>query len=484
MIPGETWQNKRKRLFRTASDKWNERSFNMRLVRNDYAKQARELNMELNTKRQTSLAYKDIEDRKYKTLENNVRTQQLALLDVATRQGMFGDTSQPLEDLPSLCRYHALPDLATHAEVVPNPIEDAQPQPIADQVPVDCGDAAAQSSQRTIAGFLHEHGHGLHGLGDSEFGLAQDIVNTAMNTKGFIKQFDLHFQQQHSDVCAAVDFELAERDDVDNMKACQELCGRYCRRAIANTNEFRNAIEMVRTIARIAQSRRDVKNGNIYYLSPSCMLPVLVVTTPSGLYGRVACRITFSPLEVDWIRGDVLLDSDESGEEIMSLTLRFENHRASNNLCPVVDSMTEFAIWMSNNFKTEEGYRCQLFTEYELHEQSDYIFILRSEHQSSSVSSIDGKSFGELVGVNPSARVRNQHAEFDQAMKSVGLLLSVLNGDKANKSQKQSQQQQQRSKQQQLVGEAKQKPKARAKARTKTTRIESMTYVCIVCTNK
>lgn len=433
--PGDgKWHAKRKQLFKSARDKWNLRTFEMRRSRAQYSQRARQLNAEANCKRDALLICKDVEDCENNTRAGEVKQHQLSLLNIAVQHGMIGPPAQSLDDTPSVHRQHALPELANRQEAIPAPLDDVQHQPDTDgmMVVLDEHDIHKDSSL-----FLHHHGQGLHGLGDSVFGLSEDLVKASMNTQGFIKQTDLQFQVDHSGVCTEINLALEDRDDVTTMKPCQELCGRFCRKSIEDGQSFRNAIEMVRSIARIASSRRDVKNGNTFHLSPSFMLPVLIIVTPNALYGRLACRITFNPLEVDWIHGDISRCSDHNGDTLFRLTLAFECLHNSNNLCPLVDSMTEFSIWMSQVFRNDAGYECKLFTQYELDEHNDHILILRSKHESKTVATIDENSFAEFIGKKPSVHHKDPNQEFEFAAKSVGQFLSLLGGDNTKQSKQQ-----------------------------------------------
>eukprot|EP00435_Cladocopium_sp_Y103_P019107 s3494_g4.t1 len=388
----ESWSIVRKRIFKEARDSWKEPSFEMRRRRAEFSRRAKHLNAAANRRRDALLICKATNDAQSESRDSCIKEHQLRLLDVAVNQGMI--CPHVLQDEPVIWKQHALPFLAQRQDIVP--LEDLPDHHLEGSGQV-CDNANSEAVQKDSARFLYEHGHGLHGLGDSKFGLSESIVQAAMQAPGFVKQSDLQFKSEHSTVCPEAIISLDDTDYVENDKSCQQLCGRYCRSEVQHPDIFRNAIEMIKSVARVLASRRDVKNGNTIHLSPSARLPVLIIKTPLGLFGRLACRVAFKPLEVDWIRCSVSNVADSDGNSLLRVVLQFDTLSDSSRLCPCTDTMCELAIWISKIFMMKDGYGCTLYTDYELDEQHDHILLIRSEHESSSTTSMDEHSFKELV---------------------------------------------------------------------------------------
>ena len=433
----DSWCNVRKNIFKAAREKWNEKTFEMRRARAELSNKARILNATAKCKNELAMAENEVIDQQAKIFRKEVTKHQLSMFDrlAAGQQGDSGP--KVLQDAPVAWGNHLLskqcPEKRQNLILIP--LEDEiQSSGAGSHQYGACGAAHASLDvgQYESACFLHKHGDGLHGIGDSEFGLSQSIVEHAMTAPGFVKQNDLQFKADHSTVCSDAAFSVNAQDDLDNIRSCQQLCGRYCRKDIRNVEGFHNAIEMIKTVARIMASRRDVRNGNTMHISPSCFLPILLIITPVGMFGRLACRVAFKPLEVDWLHCEVD-DCEKNGESIYLLKIAIERLQQSMHICPVSDSMCELAVWMAETFQTGDGYECKLFTEYELDQEHDDTIILRSTHQSASSKSPGGDSFESLLWKRPSKKKHVDDSDVkideDSALQSLTKFFGVLKGE-------------------------------------------------------
>lgn len=418
-----SWSEHRKRVHRSATAKWNERSYEMRKIRRNLSAKARQLNAAANANRKHTMLDIAEADQVAAIHDNEITTHQLRLLKTTIDSGGIAadhDFMQP----PAGYRPIAL------AEYAGRQYPFSEQPAIADQPPdnvvvvaVDeekSGDTVADSIE-----YLNIYGQGLYGLADSEFGVSEALLQEASNMVGFVSKSDTEFESSYSQVCNAEPaFNLKAGDDLDSMRSCQHLCGRYCRKDITDSKQFFNCVEMLRTIVRIVASKRDVKVGKTLHIGPSCKLPLLVVATPHGIWARLAYRFVFNPLEIDWIHCEI--DSIEKADGThYYVTLDFQPLGATNRLCPKSDTMCELAIWLSSTFTGGDGFKIHLFFEYDLHETHDHILIPRPCHQPSTIDAIVANSFQSLVDGGKHAK--DLGFGDDAAAKSLGMLVSVLN---------------------------------------------------------
>ena len=133
---------------------------------------------------------------------------------------------------------------------------------------------------------LSQCGHGLHGLGDDEFGVSKVIIDHLVdNVPGFVQRSHKQLVMNHGSVCDKIsaDFEdeLSEEDDIEVPRSCEHLLGRYCVADIKDAKLFANCLEMVKSIARAMAKMRSVKIGKLKYLSPT---PVFEFDGPKGKF--------------------------------------------------------------------------------------------------------------------------------------------------------------------------------------------------------
>ena len=429
----EHWRDKRKRVFSSSLEKWNERTYEQRCVRKQFSERAKYMNKVSNLERSNLLGENERERGERTLLEQSVKDHQLALFNTAVQQGMICPDGSTHHQPPSTYRPIALANFAAHSgfdnidptAIVPH--DPVVPQPVAEAIDWQQG---LVDSVRTI----FQHGQGLHGLADSEFGLSLAVAERASQMDGFVARSSQQFSSLHSQVCLEEPpIKVCDRDHIDNIRSCQQLCGRYCRKEIDNVELFRHCIGMFKTIARIIASRRDIKLGHAFHMSPSCMLPLLLIQTPGGMWGRLVSRISFNPLEIDFIQGAVEC-SEHNGEHTYFVTLSFEKLPNSEHLCPVWDSMCELGVWLCKHFHGPDR-KCTLFLEYDLDSDHDHILVLRSAHESCTVETIDENNFAKLIDKDKKPGKKHEVVPLDEdgAAKSLGKLMSILNKDAKNK---------------------------------------------------
>ncbi len=393
----------------------------MRKAREQYSRQAKSLNEEANRKRKYNMILDQCEQEAQQSTEEVVRGHQLALLDTAIQHELVCPANVAPTP-PSVLRPLALAHYASQQNATPG----------------DVGDQIALYEERTLASAcvsveesastLSENNHcpGLYGLADAEFGLSESILEKACNQiPGFVAKSHLQFTSQHCQVCnREPTFNLLPEDDIDLSKSCQRLCGRYSRKVISNPDAVRRGVDMVKTIARILASKRDIKHGYNWYLSPACMMPVLLVHTPDRTFARLAHRVTFNPLEVDWVHCKCEPSTDD--DIAYEVTLLFSTLEArSPNLCPTSDSTCELAIWLSSIFSNEPGYTCELYMDYDLHSEFDHVLLLKHAHLHATADVIDQSSFQSLLETKQEPSPKQDDAT---TFLSVAKTLSMLNG--------------------------------------------------------
>jgi len=297
----DDWSETRQRIFRTALMKWKEQTYEMRCARNRLSEEAKQFNYVANLKREQQLALQNQQELAQKNLDSLVSSHQLQLLDYAIEEGFVcpnGMNPRP----PSILRPAALVDYAKTQKASLDEAMDVgeivEYQPTRDIVPLT-DNSVVESVMAVI-----QHGQGLHGLADNQFGLSEAIVAHAAQIPGFVANSNLQFHAEHSDVSKeGPPIHVNSIDDIGCAKSCQQLCGRFCRQDIRTETIpiFRNTVEMMKNITRVLACKRNVKHGNTHFLSPQCKLPLLIICTPSKTYARLAARFTFNPLEIDWI---------------------------------------------------------------------------------------------------------------------------------------------------------------------------------------
>lgn len=108
------------------------------------------------------------------------------------------------------------------------------------------------------------------------------------------------------------------------------------------------------------------------------------------------------------------------------MTLHFSLVDGSDNKIPTIDTMCEFAIWMSNTIQMGSDYAIHLFFEYDLHDHLDHVLLVRTSHESTVTTDISEDIFGSLIV--PKKR-RDPKADEDEAAQLVNALVSLLKND-------------------------------------------------------
>ncbi len=304
--------------------------------------------------------------------------QQVSLLKAALQHGTITPSTPGLAHVPSIVRPQALADHAGKLGI--KPIDDAS------QVALCARDDLAEpgsvvelsqmsKDQKVIdtVQFIGENGHGMHGFGDSEYGVSKAMVQHMLDhTEGFVSHGHQQLIANHGFISLKqphLDFQkdLSAEDDLERLQCCEQEFGRYCRTDIDNLNLYNNAVELNKSVARLMQKKRTVKLGKNMYLAPSpdTFFPVLLIhaeETPGvDYFGFLAYRISFSPLEVDWIRCKVARVNDDDDAEFYLEPIVLQ-YPGTNNCHFETDHGNEFAVWFSLHYR--ETWKCRVFLTY------------------------------------------------------------------------------------------------------------------------
>lgn len=404
------WFQKRQHIFKKATDDW--KVFSPGKKRR-FGEIAKGINSSLKKARLEKQTIQD-ERNELRAHENmSVEYKQMKVLKSAINSGCFVGVSSN-QNIPSHIRPQMLASHASEHGMDPLPVANYAAEGhmlVSVESGASCGtgntgETCATVSPKLIndcsnvdlieaAKGLAASGPALHGLGDDNFGVSEALVDHVIeNTKGFVENSHLQFQRQHGSICdkPALEFDnhMDEDDDVFIPQSCEHLCGRYCLRTIKNKRLFANATEMIKSIARILAKKRTIKLGKQIFLSPSpdTYWPALVVVTsnPEVVHARLAFRVSFSPLEVDWIHCTVQRDKDD-----FHLTLKMEEWPSSDRLFFVTDTAHELAAWFSLEY--DESWKCKLFMEYEICTDPSLHLVLRPTHACWDAASISGDGF-------------------------------------------------------------------------------------------
>ena len=366
ICPDEHWFQKRQRIFKNASNDWKNISHGKK---RQFGEIAKGLNYESKKSRLEKQTNQD-EMNEVRAHENvSVEHKQMKLVKSAINSRCLLPVSSIGQSIPSLIRPQMLARHANEHGMDPLPIaNNAEGNMLVSvESSTSCGTGNTEDTCATVSTkLIHEcsnvdmieaakglaaSGPALHGLGDDNFGVSEAMVDHVIeNTKGFVENGHRQFQSQHGHICdkPALEFDdrMDEDDDIFIPKSCEHLCGRYCLRTIKNKRLFANATEMIKSIARILAKKRTIKLGKQIFLSPSSdtYWPALVVVTsnPEVVHARLAFRVSFSPLEVDWIHCTVERDQDD-----FHLTPKVQEWPSSDRLFFVTDAAHELAAWFS-----------------------------------------------------------------------------------------------------------------------------------------
>ena len=365
------WYSDRKSIAAVAAKEWREapRQFKRKL-----SADACSLNAAAKHARKQDALRKDQVLRDQQSEADAMTRRQICLLDASLKHGLLSGSKAAFAPLPSTVRPQALADHAGQKGLNPLPLHDQDLEETALNNPVTAGplapvqDTFESSHVNSAVASMITSSSSLHGLGDSEFGVSEAMVEYSLDRcPGFVQCGHNQLRQAHGHVTEKVAERvlLEEGDDIEQPHCCEHLLGRHCLCDIKNTDAFISAVEMVKEIARVMSKKRSIKLGKQWYLAPTSdtMWPIVLLQTenPSTAYGRLAKRICFSPLEIDLLHCEV----DVKGDGEYTLKLVTGSYDALGSVSYLKsDSMNEFAVWFSQNYK--DGWSCKLYLLYDI----------------------------------------------------------------------------------------------------------------------
>ena len=369
------WYDERKAVAAAAAAEWRKAP---EALKRELSTEARSMNSAAKRARKESALQHDQVVKEQQLEADTLAAKQVTLLQASFNHGLLSGSKDAHAPLPSTVRPLALADHAGEKGLNPLPIpmhDDEDPEGSSHR---NAGVGAAswelvrdtfQASQVSSAvTTLMTNNSSLHGLGDSEFGVSEALLDRCLETcPGFVQCGHNQLRQAHGHVTEKVaeNFSVEEGDDIEQPQCCEHLLGRYCLCDIKNTDVFIKAVEMVKGIARLMSKKRTVKLGKQWYLAATSdtFWPIILLQTdkPSTAYGRLATRICFNPLEIDWVHCQAEVKEDG----VYTLKLVIEGHDAVDSVSYLKsDSMNEFAVWFSQNYK--KGWSCKLFLSYDV----------------------------------------------------------------------------------------------------------------------
>ena len=422
LLPGDGedhWFERRKVLFQQARTKWSESSQEFKAQKSAEAKQ---LNKESKAVRTSTKRKFDQIEQDCADVEKQAAERQCHLLKAAVASGLICPPVDCLDSAPALFRPKAVAQHARdHNLTRPLPITNlgvnderqiAESTEIGHMAPEALAEFCSRPEVVECVDDLLASEGSLHGLGDRNFGVSEAMVaHLIENSKGFVNNSHKQLCSAHGSMCDKLcnnfDLEAADEDFVQIPRSCEHLCGQYCKSDIKNHQLFVNATEMVKTIARVMAKKRCVKLGKQMYLSPGpeTYFPVLLIQTSDSdpkYFAWLACRVSFNPLEVDFIQCEVTVVEGESGNgNHFKVDPTASQFTGSSNLSFLIDSCTEFAVWFSLHY--EETWRCKLFLKYDVVATYPYHILLTPEHSFSEATSTSGTGFAEELPVMSAA---------------------------------------------------------------------------------
>ena len=450
------WFTKRKHMFHEALESWRAVDETAKL---QFAARAFELNSQLKRKHEESQVLRDEKEHEAKERSKAIEQRQVTIASAALQHGVIFPDSDAYEPMPSQMRPHALAAHAEKFQVSPLPLpaasglEGAGTMVLSEQgLGANLDSNQAIDKMRPIMDnkavgeawdFLLNHGPGLHGLGDAEFGISKALLNHVIeHAPGFVSRGSAEFCKSHGNLCQKTqkdfDGDLGDEDDVEYPRTCGHLVGRYCVKDIQNPQIFAHALEMNKSIARTISKMRVVQVGKQKHLcpTPETYYPVLVMTDhkANAIHARIVYRVSFSPLECDFIHCNV---RKNNGDLYLQLEVDFlPGSQKCLGFC--TDQAGEFATWFSMNYNPE--WTCKLYLEYDIVSISgDPHLVLRPDHRVSDAGAVGEASFADCVPVTERAAPITSD---ERALASVtNLLDSVTSFPKLKKKRQQQKQQ-------------------------------------------
>ena len=420
------WFEKRKDIAAKALRLWRQETDEMSELKKDLNEEAKALNKQINLEKNMARQRSQQIQSQLQRDQQQIEQRQQVLLDaVLNSNTLCGKaSSSAIEHVPASHCPLALASFAKKHELLP--ISDAKAVDKEDAVvsvgPTPEIDLALSHPgvNEELVDSITEAKTGVHGLGDRKFPISEFVVDSACKEVGFLEHSSKQFRSEHGSICENVaPLDIDENNKLDCPTHCQRELGRFCKNDIINHERFVNSIGMVKSITRVLASRRTAKCGNQYYFAPDVPFPVLLLSSDNVKYGRLASRVTFNPLEIDFIQCSVKSELDGC----FLLTMLFDSIPGHSLMLPRTDTTSEFAIWFSH---LDDNSTCQVFWNYDLvHDGTGHIRIRLHTHASNLASCIGEGSFSDLIPKkeNPKGKLSDEEA---QSLASAKKLLSDI----------------------------------------------------------
>lgn len=272
---------------------------------------------------------------------------------------------------------------------------------------------------------------GIHGLGDKKFAISEALVEAASLEVGFVENSHKQFKAAHGDVTKKqppLIFDASR--SVDCPRHCQALFGRHCKLQIQDSSMYANTIGMIQSMVRVLASRRSVKVGKQFHMGPDNPWPALLVYASDGetlLRAMLACRVTFNPLDMDFIECEVCVH--DSNPNVIDLRLIFEKLFDGCH-CPRVDTAKDMAVFFS---RLPSVPKCKVYWDYEVLEKAYANIRIRCDrHDCSSPDMIGEDSFSILLSDRNTKANKNKDLTEDDiaGLETAHKLLRNLVGSK------------------------------------------------------
>lgn len=447
-----------------ALDKWNADTLEAFQLKTEFSQEAVRLNSVKNQHHANIMHEQRQQHAVSKAIKDEIHRKQVHLMQTASRIGMFEPKEgQPVGKPPSVFPA-SLESFAAHGSLVA-PIRESIARFGSDSIALlacDAGSCANESvnqpsqQHQSIAHViasrdLQDSGvdmslidelmfskQGVHGLGDEEFAISEHLLETACQEIGFIDKSNKQFKSEHDSVTLKTTQPLSfdEENGVESSNFCQRTYGRFCKEDIRSNSQYGNAVGLVKSIVRVLSSRRKVKAGKLMYLGPDTPWPVLLVHHGESLHARLGMRVSFKPLELDFIHLVQCPDPYGHHPGVLCFRLVFDKLPNSHMRCPRTDITNEFAVWFSQ-LNADMDLKCQIFWDYDLVEGNSIIRIRIGHHESATALEVGDSSFASLLPAK--GQCDDQDPDSREVLANVSkLLLHLGDGSKKRQTPKQS----------------------------------------------
>lgn len=393
------WFDARQGVFQEAVQEWNSLSSPTSLARKRHlSAEARKINAEANNARGLALADYNEAQRGLTSEKRKISDTQLDLVKSAIADGLLCPQDQGRSE-PSIFKPIQLASFAAEQEIKSSSGSNSQ---IACTVGLNSPDAHSN-----VLELLEQQPSSLHGLGDDKFAISEAIMSFLCDQKAFVSQTHSQFNLEQGSVCDKIpyDLEIDESKSIDKMNSilsCEQILGRFCKSDIADEAKYTSALGMLKNIVRVMKSHRSVKQGNTMHLGMDTPFPVILLRHGSTVYGWLATRLCFKPLEIDFIRCDLemshtkdfAMPESEYTEQVRLRPKFSDAAPGSSRLLPCADTMQELSVWYSQ--QNGNDWMCDLYLEYDLDPQRPVSLLLKADQVFAS-STISLASFEQQV---------------------------------------------------------------------------------------